>query len=86
MVLVDNMCNISAIIIQSELKVFKDIDHIYILTKNYKLPEKILKLVFLMEIYVHFFIHTLSTVQRGHPVSHGEHPVEVPVLISDRRS
>jgi hypothetical protein len=33
-----------------------------------------------MDTYIKFFFHTLSALQCGHPVSHGEHPVQIPIL------
>jgi hypothetical protein len=34
----------------------------------------------LFDVYIHIFFHTLNALQCGHPVSLGEHPVEIPIL------
>jgi hypothetical protein len=37
---------------------------------------------YLIDTYIKVFFHTLSALQCRHPVSHGQHPVEIPMRAS----
>jgi hypothetical protein len=37
---------------------------------------------FILWIHTQSFFYTLSALKFGHPVAHGEHPVEIPILPS----